>query len=117
MSNPDIEFDRQLSEMPLEYLKCRKWRHKFTEDGTVTEDRRRKQLAIGLTCDRCGLEADDVIDANDGTTIRRRIWPETYPDGYLFSGTGRMTRERNGMIALTIVRDGGFERKIAEDDE
>jgi hypothetical protein len=99
------DFDKQLSGMALDHLMCRTFGHKFDPAGSVELDKRRRTLAIGLACTRCGYEKDRIISSLDGHRIITRS--AGYPDGYLFKGTGRLSPEERGIISLTVAGELG----------
>lgn len=111
-TSDEQHFTDQLASMDPKYVKCRRIGHKWEEDGHVEDYPGRRELAIGLTCERCDLQADQYIDARNGHSLRRRI-VGGYPEGYLFKGTGRLDAEQRGEIALRLVSDIKDRQKAA----
>jgi hypothetical protein len=81
------KFRKQLSEMPVEYLRCHHMGHK-TEPMTINPVRR--YFVIGAVCVSCDMEIDRYRDPVSGI-VTSRYW---HPRGdYYFKGTGRITPE------------------------
>lgn len=108
----DRKFLDQLSRMDAKYIYCRKWGHHAVPDGSVDEDYAPREIAIGLECDSCGLQWDEIIDNTDGRHLAR-VLVGGYPEGYLFRGTGRLTPEERGQIALLATQDLREQAKAA----
>ena len=94
---PD-SFDKQLSQMSAEALMCRVLHHAWTI-ATLDTD---AGFALGLLCSRCGAEADKIRDWRG--RARRRMWYGN-AHGYLFTGTGRLSKEQRRAIEDALVTE------------
>ena len=96
-------FDKQLSQMPAEYLECRTFGHRMVPANL---DPGRPGLAsqVGLMCERgCGTESDVIFHWRSGQRVRR-TWYD--PDKhYLFVRTGRLNREQRTQIHEDFIRE------------
>jgi hypothetical protein len=78
-------FEKQLSLMPVEYLRCHNFGHKV-EPATINPDG--QFFVIGLVCGSCDMEIERWRDPVTGIA-RSRYW---HPRGdYYFRGTGPIT--------------------------
>lgn len=107
-TDPIALLERQLQEMAEDYLLCRELRHQW--DGYTArympEDKRRIERT--LKCKRCKAEKDQEISARDGSIL----WTSSvrYPEGYLFTGVGRLTSETMGVVRLASVTNQLFKQ-------
>ena len=107
-SDPLAEVERQCQAMPEDFLSCRELRHQW--DGWTArympEDKRRTERT--LRCKRCKAEKDQEISSRNGELL----WTGSvrYPEGYLFTGVGRLTSEAMGVVRLASVTNHLFKQ-------
>lgn len=84
---------QMVADLPDEWLLCRRVRHAWQP---LSAARMRGGGWEILRCSRCGAEKEHQYDRHGNRTYTGQ---PTYPDGYLFTGQGRMGKD--GRLALT----------------
>lgn len=90
---PD-SFEKQLSQMSVDHLRCRKYGHSLIEATLETE---RGVFDLGLRCTReCGYEVSKYRDPITGE-MKTQGWYDP-AKGYLFKKVGKLTRAQRAEI-------------------
>lgn len=101
------ELERQIQDKPENYLQCRELRHQWNGYTAWYSRTNKNIIERTLRCQRCGAQKDQEISARNGTLL----WSGAlrYPEGYLFTGVGRITSEAMGVVRLASVTNQLFE--------
>lgn len=99
--DPISQLERQLQVMPEDYLLCRELRHAWGPYTAAYMRGQRNVIERTLQCKRCKGRKDQQISGKDGSIL----WSGQieYPEGYLFTGVGRITSETMGVIRLASI--------------
>lgn len=99
--DPLSELERQIQVVPEDYLLCRELRHAWGPYTAAYMKGRRNVIERTLQCKRCTAKKDQQISGTDGSIL----WSGQieYPEGYLFTGVGRLTSEAMGVVRLASV--------------
>ena len=87
-------FEKQLSQMDIDHLRCRKYGHALREATLETE---RGVFDLGLVCTRsCGYEVSKYRDPVTGE-MKSQGWYDP-AKGYLFKKVGRLNPQQRAEI-------------------
>jgi hypothetical protein len=71
---------RDLSDLPLPWLKCRSFGHSWDEYRPVGKRKPSFGFRISLLCVSCTMERHDIVDTNGNLAARQYVEAEGYYD-------------------------------------